>query len=415
MRTDGDETRWLTVVGVGEDGLDGLSEKARAAINNAEVLAGGRRHHEFVPESKALRIDWNAGVDAGLDAVAERAGARVCVLATGDPLCFGIAKRLIARFGIQAMEILPAAGAFSLLAARMGWALADGSSKAVSCHAHPVSVLNRHLAPGRRLMVLTRNGETPAAAAALLSERGFGESRLTVFEHMGGEREARRDFRAKDGVPAVADLNVLAIECAAGPGARIWPEAPGLPEEAFRHDGKITKREVRAATLAKLMPMAGQTLWDIGTGSGAVAIEWLRAGEGMRAFAVEKEAGRVADVRHNANALGVPELGIIKGRAPEVLSNIPEPPDAVFVGGGVSAPGMLEAACEALPPGGRAVANGVTLEAKERLIAAHREWGGELTQIAVAKSGSVGRMTAFRPLMEVWQWSMTKPRQGDGA
>ncbi len=388
--------RWLSIVGIGEDGLAGLGERARALIDRAEVLVGGERHLAMVPEDGRPRLNWSEGLDAGIAAVAEQEGKAVCVLATGDPLNFGIGKRLVERFGIDATEIVPTAGAFAMLAARMGWSLNDGMVRTVSCHAFPIEVLNRHLLPGLKLLILARNGETPAQAAALLTERGFGDSAMTVFEHMGGPDEGRYDTMAEEWEGhRVKDLNVIALHLWAKPDAQVWPETPGLPEEAFRHDGKITKREVRAATLARLAPMPGQLLWDIGAGSGAVAIE--------------RAPDRHEDIEANASNLGVPQLILLKGDAPDCLAEAGDPPDAVFVGGGLSRPGVIEAGLEALKPGGRLVANAVTLEAQQILMQHQKEHGGELTRIAVARSGRVGEMTAMRPLMEVLQWTWTKP------
>ncbi|HBT43213.1 MAG TPA: cobalamin biosynthesis bifunctional protein CbiET [Rhodospirillaceae bacterium] len=400
--------RWLSVVGIGEDGLDGLSARARALIAEAEVLVGGDRHLGMLGGDPRPRLTWGDGLDAGIEAIARHAGTPVCVLASGDPLNFGIGKRLVARFGIAAMDIQPAPGAFALLAARMGWSLADGTLRTVSCHAFPVEVLNRHLLPGVRLLILARNGETPAQAAALLCRRGFGESPMTVFEHMGGPDEGRYDTVAEEWEGRrVKDLNVIAFHLWPSPGATIWPETPGLPEAAFRHDGKITKREVRAATLARLQPLPGQLLWDVGAGSGAVAIEWLRAAADAQAIAMERDPARFDDIETNANNLGVPHLKLLKGDAPGCFADAAAP-DAVFVGGGLSQPGVIEGALAALKPSGRLVANGVTLEAQETLIQNHRAHGGELTRIAVARADAVGGLTGMRPLMDVLQWAVTK-------
>ena len=403
--------RWLSVVGIGEDGLDGLGARARARIDQAQVLVGGERHlGKLASDDGRPRLTWGDGLDAGIEAIAEHAGTPVCVLASGDPLNFGIGKRLVARFGIDAMDILPAPGAFALLAARMGWSLNDGTVRPVSCHAFPVEVLNRHLLPGLRLLILARNGETPARAADLLCRRGFGESPMTVFEHMGGPEEGRYDTVAEEWEGRrVKDLNVIAFHLWPSPGATIWPETPGLPETAFRHDGKITKREVRAATLARLAPLPGQMLWDVGAGSGAVAIEWLRAAAGTEAVAMERDPARFDDIEANALNLGVPHLKLVKGDAPGCFTQAGPAPDAVFVGGGLSQPGVIDGALAALKSGGRLVANGVTLEAQETLIRNHRALGGDLTRIAVARADAVGGLTGMRPLMDVLQWAVTKP------
>ncbi|MEQ8228136.1 MAG: precorrin-6y C5,15-methyltransferase (decarboxylating) subunit CbiE [Rhodospirillales bacterium] len=402
--------RWLSVVGIGEDGLDGLTARARKAVDDAAVLVGGDRHLSMLAEDARPRLTWGDGLDAGIEAIAGYAGKSVCVLATGDPLNFGIGKRLVERFGIDVMDILPAPGAFALLAARMGWPLNDGTVRTVSCHAFPVDVLNRHLLPGMRLLILARNGETPAQAADLLCRRGFGQSPMTVFEHMGGADEGRYDTVAEEWEGRrVKDLNVIAVHLWPNPDATIWPETPGLPEEAFHHDGKITKREVRAATLARLQPLPGQLLWDVGAGSGAVAIEWLRAAEGSTAVAMERDPGRFGDIEANARDLGVPHLTLLKGEAPGCFPQAGPTPDAVFIGGGLSQDGVIEGALAALKPGGRLVANGVTLEAHEMLSRLYRQHGGELARISVARGGAVGGLTGMRPLMEVLQWALVKP------
>ncbi|PIW26565.1 MAG: cobalamin biosynthesis bifunctional protein CbiET [Rhodospirillales bacterium CG15_BIG_FIL_POST_REV_8_21_14_020_66_15] len=402
--------RWLAVVGIGEDGLDGLGARARALIDRAELLVGGERHLGKLARDGRPRVTWGDGMGAGVEAIAAQAGKRVCVLASGDPLNFGIGRKLVARFGIDAMEILPAPGAFALLAARMGWSLADGTVRTMSCHAFPVEVLNRHLLPGLRLLILARDGETPGQAAELLCKRGFDESPMTVFEHMGGPDEGRFDTVAGEWEGRrVKDLNVIAFHLRPSPGATFWPEAPGLPEAAFRHDGKITKREVRAATLARLQPLPGQLLWDVGAGSGAVAIEWLRAAAGSAAVAIERDPARFDDIEANAKDLGVPHLRLVRGEAPACFADLGPAPDAVFVGGGLSRAGVIEGAAAALKPGGRLVANGVTLEAQETLIRHHRERGGDLARIAVARADAVGDLTGLRPLMDVLQWAWVKP------
>ena len=405
--------RWLNVVGIGEDGLDGLGTHARALVDGAEVLVGGERHLAMIPSDNRPRITWGDGLGPGIERIAEHEGKAVCVLATGDPLNFGIGKRLLERFGIEAMNIVPTAGAFALLAARMGWSLNDGMVRTVSCHAFPVTVLNRHLLPGMKLLILARNGETPAEIAALLEARGFGDSAMTVIEHMGGPDEGRyytmaEEWAKEPPTRRVKDLNVIALHLWARPGVAVWPEVPGLPEEAFRHDGKITKREVRAATVARLAPMPGQLLWDVGAGSGAVAIEWLRAAAGSRAVAMERDPARWPDIEANAANLGVPHLKLLKGEAPACLREADGPPDAVFVGGGLSQPDVIDAALAALRSGGRLVANAVTLEAQEILIAQHRQRGGELARISVARDSAVGGLTAMRPLMDVLQWALVK-------
>ena len=401
-------TRWLSVVGMGEDGIEGLSPAARTIIETAEVLAGGKRHLEKVPADPRDRLTWQGGMGHTVEAIAELKPRRVAVIVSGDPMHYGIGPLLARRFDAGEMTIVPAPGAFSLAAARMGWSLAD--VEVLSVHGRPVETMALHLAPGVRLLVLSRDGDSPGAVARVLRDRGFGPSPMTVLEHMGGPHERRVDGTAADWAPERAsDLNTMAVECRAAPDARPWPRVAGLPEEAFEHDGQITKREVRAVTLAALAPLPGQTLWDVGAGSGAVGIEWLRAIPSGRAVAVECDAGRAAAIARNAAALGVPDLEVVAGEAPEALSRIETPPDAVFVGGGVSRPGVMEAAWQVLAGGGRLVANAVTIEAEEKLLSFRNEAGGDLTRLAISRARPVGRLSGFEPMREVTQLVAVKP------
>jgi len=395
----------ITVVGIGEDGLDGLTPKARGLIDEAEVLVGGERHLSKVPVGGEQRIDWDGDFDAAFDKIEKMKDRRVVVLASGDPLHYGVGANIVRRFGADQVNVIPAPGAFSLVAADLGWPLAD--VKCLTVHGRALEAVTLYLTPGRRLLVLSWDGETPEKLAGLLTARGFGPSRITVLGNLGGDDETRTEGTAEKWTgETVPDLNTIAVECVAGDGADVLSRVPGLPDDAFEHDGLITKREVRAATLARLMPLPGQTLWDVGAGSGAVAIEWLRAEPSAKAFAVERDPKRAAVIARNAANLGVPELKIVEGEAPGILSGIETVPDAVFVGGGVSVPGLLEACWDALSPGGRLVANGVTLEAEQRLLFFQNEFGGDLTRMAVSRAapvGPVGRLQTFQPLKQVTQ------------
>jgi precorrin-6B C5,15-methyltransferase / cobalt-precorrin-6B C5,C15-methyltransferase len=407
---------WLTVIGIGADGLSGLSPAARALIETAELLVGGERHQSMVPEIAAERLTWEDGMHRAADRIEEWRGRRVVVLATGDPMWYGGGANLARRFGPDEMTVIPRPGAFSLAAARMLWPLADVGC--VTVHGRPLEVLNLYVQPGARLLVLSRDGDTPAAAAALLVERGFGPSAITVLERLGGSRERRLEGTAERWEhPRAADLNTLAIECRPGPSPRLIPPVPGLPDELFESDGQLTKREVRAVTIAALAPLSGQSLWDIGAGSGSVAIEWLRSapryrtadGREAHAVAVERDAARCATIARNAAALGVPQLHVLHDEAPEALDRIEPRPDTIFLGGGVARRGLLERCWDALPAGGRLVANAVSLEAGVRLVHFRRAHAGELTRLAVARAGPVGKLSAFRPLIEVTQYVGTKP------
>ena len=394
-------SRWIRLIGIGEDGLDGLGERARALINEAEVLVGGERHLAKVPEGAAEKVAWGKDFDHGVQAIRAHEGKRVVVLASGDPMHYGVGATLSRRFGLEAVEIIPVPGAFSLAAARMGWSLPDVTCLTV--HGRSLESVNRQLRPGGRLLILSWDGSTPAKLAALLTDKGFGDSTVTVLEHMGGADENRVAGRAADwNTETTADLNTIAVELAAGPDAAYWSRAPGLPEDAFRHDNMITKREVRAVTLAALAPLPGETLWDVGAGSGTVAIEWLRLEPSGHAVAIERHAGRAENARLNARELGVPRLQVVEADAPDAFGGIDGAPDAVFVGGGLSAD-LLGASWDRLAAGGRLVANAVTLEGQAALVGFRDAHGGSLTRIAVGRDDKVGSRTALRPMMEVWQ------------
>ncbi len=399
-------TRWLSVIGIGEDGLAGLSPTARALVEAAEILVGGARHVAMVPDGAAERIAWERPFERSVAALACHRGRRVVVLASGDPMWYGVGAVLVRHFPREEMAILPAPGAFSLAASRLGWALADCLQ--LSLHARPLDTLRLHLAPHRRLLLLSGDGSTPTAVAALLDRLGYGLSTLTVFEHLGGPREAAIAATAAEwGDRRTADLNTIALECRAGPGARALSTAAGLPDDAFEHDGQLTKREVRAATLAALAPLWGETLWDIGAGSGAVAIEWLRAVPGTAAVAIERDPARAAVIARNAGALGGPGREVIHGEAPAALPA--GVPDAVFVGGVVAADGLLPALWRALRPGGRLVANTVSLDGERVLLDWRGRHGGDLTRLAVSRVEPLGAGETWRPLLAVTQLAATKP------
>jgi len=396
---------WLTVIGIGEDGLDGLSRAARTLVEQAEVLVGGERHLAFVPESRARRLVWRRPLTDTLPEIAAHEGRRVAVLASGDPLCYGVGALLLDRFGREAVLVLPAPSAFSLAGARMGWPLAECTT--LTLHGRPLVRLALFLAPGARLLALSEDGATPASVAALLTERGWGDSTITVLEHMGGPRERRIEGRAATWREfRVADLNTLAIACVPGPRADVHSRLAGLPDDAYRHDGQLTKRVVRAATLAALSPLSGETLWDVGAGCGSIAIEWLRGG-GSRSIAIEREPARLALIAENAAMLGVPGLEIVAAEAPAAFADLAEP-DAVFVGGGGGTPGLFEQAWSRLRPGGRLVANAVTVEGEARLAAWRAAHGGRLTRIAISEAEPLGGGHAWRPLLPVTQLAITK-------
>ncbi len=395
---------WLHIVGIGEDGMDGLTPATRAVVEAAEILVGGDRHHKLSAAVTAERVAWPSPFDSLIGVLKSHSGKRVVVLATGDPLWFSVGAR-IGR-AIEPGEIVyhPQLSAFQLAAARMGWSMADVETLTV--HGRPVEQMIAFIQPDIRLLILTTGAETPAQIARFLTERGFGQSKLTVLAAMGGENEARFDGVAESWDHEVPAFNTMAVDCVAAPDAALLPRVPGLSDDLFQHDGTMTKREIRAATLAKLMPMRGALLWDIGTGCGSVAVEWMRAAHHTRAIGLEPRADRRAMAAANALALGTPRLELIDGTVPEALVGL-DAPDAVFIGGGLSEE-VFTAAWAALRPLGRLVANAVTLESEAVLIALHKAHGGDLVKLQINRAEPVGPRTGWRPLMPVTQWSLIK-------
>ena len=397
---------WLSVVGIGDGGLSSLGARARELIEAGDVLFGGERHLAMIPDHHGERRPWRQPMQLSLEEIEALRGRNVVVLASGDPMCHGVGAMLARRFALEEMQVLPAVSAFSLVCARLGWPLQDVQT--LSLHNRPPSTLRRYLQHGARLVVLTRDGDTPHLVAGLLVEMGFGASRLHVFEHLDGERERRIDGTADAWVARdIAPLNTVAIECVPGPSARIYPENPGLPDDAFDSDGMLTKREVRAITLARLMPIHGQCLWDVGAGSGAVAIEWLRSTKRGRAIAIERNEARALRAAGNAEALGTPELQVVEAEAPACFDGL-ESPDAIFIGGGITSPDMLSKAWDRLPRRGRLVANVVTLDGERKLLDWQADHGGELVRLAVSRAEKVGPYQGWRPAMPVTQYAGVK-------
>jgi precorrin-6B C5,15-methyltransferase / cobalt-precorrin-6B C5,C15-methyltransferase len=400
---------WLTIIGIGDNGLQSLTTGQLAHLHEARVLVVGERLEECVQEGapNALRIlTWGAGFRPTLDEILKLRGTPVTVLATGDPMHFGIGATLRRYVEAHEMRVLPSPSAFSLASARLGWPLQ--SVIQISLHGRPLAHLNRHVLPSSRILALTSDASTVHDAAVLLVKRGFGASILHVLEHMGGARERIVRHTADDMItlaPDLSDFNTLAIDCAAS-GPLLSPQ-PGLPDDAFRHDGQLTKREVRAATLSQLAPYPNALLWDVGAGCGSIAIEWMRAGMGTRAIAIEPKIERVAMMRENADTLGVPDLEIVEGEAPACLSTL-EQPDVIFIGGGITTNGLFDACWQALKPGGRLIANAVTLEGEAALVGLRAQHGGEMSRISVSRAAPVGRFCGWKSLMPVTMWSVVK-------
>jgi precorrin-6Y C5,15-methyltransferase (decarboxylating) len=325
----------------------------------------------------------------------------------GGMLVFVLGSVLAGHVRPEETVVAPAPSAFSLAAARLGWALPDIAL--VSLHGRELDRIRPHLHPGARVLALTSDSEGPAALAGLLTAAGFGASPLTVLEALGGGNErVRITTAASFDLTDIAQLNTVAMEVAAAPGARVIAYSAGLADALFEHDGQITKREIRAVTLSSLAPLRGELLWDVGAGAGSVAIEWMLADTSMRAVAVEARSDRAARIRRNAACFGVPGLDVVEGPAPHALAGLAAP-DAIFVGGGASDQGVLDAAIAALRSGGRLVVNAVTLETEAELIAHHAALGGELIRIAVSRVDRVGAKTGWRPAMPVTQWLWVKP------
>ncbi|NMY13660.1 MULTISPECIES: precorrin-6y C5,15-methyltransferase (decarboxylating) subunit CbiE [Pseudomonas] len=397
---------WLTVIGIGEDGFKGLGRNARHAVLRAARIIGGQRQLDLLPVCvRGERQLWPSPFS--LAPLLARRGEPVCVLASGDPMFYGVGASLARQVPAEEMLILPAPSSVSLAAARLGWALQDVMT--LSVVARPLTALNAHLASGVRLLVLSNDGQSPAAIAALLAESGFGPSRLSVFEHLGGAAERRVDGVAHAWPhAAVADLNLVAIDCLADADAPRLSRLAGLPDVAFKHDGQLTKRDVRAMTLARLAPLPGELLWDVGAGSGSIGIEWMRAHPSCRALAIEADAGRQGLIEHNRDALGVPGLQLVRGTAPAALGGL-ETPDAIFIGGGVTRDGVLETCWQHLRPGGRLVANAVTLQSEMTLMAWRARHGGELTRLHVAQAQPLGEFDTWRQALPITLLDVIKP------
>jgi precorrin-6Y C5,15-methyltransferase (decarboxylating) len=400
---------WLTVVGMGDDGFAGLGRAARRALLNASIVYGGDRHLAMLPARlRARREPWPRPFD--IARVLERRPTPVCVLASGDPMLFGVGATLARQLPPGELCVLPAPSSPSLAAARLGWPLQDVTT--LSLVGRPFAALNAHLHPGARLFVLSSDGGTPAAIAALLAARGFGPSRMIVLERLGGAAERVTDRRADEWLDStdsgMAPLNLVALECRGAPGVRSLPLTPGLPDDAYLHDGQLTKRDVRAIALARLAPRPGELLWDVGAGCGSIGIEWMRSHPACRAIAIEANPARQRFIEHNRDALGVPALQLVAGRAPHALEGLAAP-DAVFIGGGVTVPGVLDACWQRVKSGGRLVANAVTVQSEAVILAWHERHGGALTRIGIAHAQPLGGFDAWRQALPITLLEIGKP------
>ena len=401
-------TPWLSIVGIGEDGLDGLGAAARVEVDAACTLVGSPRHLAMIPPDGRERLEWPRPFSALAGELRARSGRRVCILATGDPFCYGVGTTLARDFSPGEMRVHPAPSCFSLVCARLGWSLPEVET--LTLHGRPLAAFRAAVQPGVRVLALSHDTTTPARVAEMLCEDGYGESRVVVLEHLGGAAERVREAPARTfPLEDVKPFNAVAVECVPGPDAPLRSRSPGLPDDAFAHDGLLTRRALRAAALSALAPAPGQLLWDVGAGCGSVAVEWMRAARGARAVAVERNAKRLALIERNAERLGVPGLRIVHDEAPAALTGL-DAPDAVFVGGGLSSPDLLDVCWSALNEGGRLVAHAVTVEGERSLIDAHVAFGGELSRIAVSCAVPLGRYHAFRPAHPVTELAARKRR-----
>ncbi|MBS0249835.1 MAG: precorrin-6y C5,15-methyltransferase (decarboxylating) subunit CbiE [Proteobacteria bacterium] len=400
--------RWLSIIGIGEEGRAGLSAAALRLVDAADLIIGGRRHLDLIGETRAEKAEWEKPLEATATTILARRGSPVAVLVSGDPFWFGAGATLARSIPVEEMLVVPSPSSFSLAAARLGWPLQDVTTLGLNMPGY-TPLICRHLHHGRRIVALALNCNTAAEVAALLKAGGFGQSEMIVMEALGGNRERiRRTTAATFDFSSVDPLNIIGIHVVAGPDARPIPFTNGLPDSYFENDGQLTKREIRAVTLSSLKPGAGELLWDVGAGSGSIGIEWMLAHPSNRAIGIERDEARIARATRNAVALGVPHLEIENGAAPDALQGLPSP-DAVFIGCGTAGGAVIEACWAALKPSGRIVANAVTLESELELLAAYHGHGGTLTRLSIERAEPVGSRTTWRPALPIMQWVGQKP------
>jgi precorrin-6B C5,15-methyltransferase / cobalt-precorrin-6B C5,C15-methyltransferase len=398
--------KWLALIGIGEDGIEALSPAARKLLAQALLIVGGARHLALAGPLACETMIWPTPLTDAIPAILARRGSPVCILCSGDPFHYGAGTLLSAHFGRDEMQCFPAPSAFSLAAARLNWSLQDCSL--ISLHGRSFEPIIPVLQPAARILCLSWDQTTPPRLAKLLCARGLGETGMIVLEAMGGPRERMRETLASNfDLGEIAPLNVVALEIPLKNAVQFLPRANGLADSWFTTDGQFTKREVRAITLSSLAPMRGELLWDVGAGSGSIAIEWLLSDPANRAIAIEAREDRTSLIKRNAENLGVPHIETVTGKAPEAFANLPQP-QAIFVGGGASNKALLDKAYAALPEGGRLVVNAVTLEAEAELIRRFKMQGSDLTRVEISRAKSLGSLEAWRPALPVTQWSVTK-------
>ena len=399
--------QWLAVVGIGEAGWPELSAVGRALVQQAVLVVGGARHLAMLPpEIQATTLTWSSPIQASIQTILNHRGQPVCVLASGDPMCYGIGATLLRQVSLSEITILPTVSAFSLACARLGWALQDVEQ--ISLCGRDPAFLYPLLYPGAKLLILSADRQTPGQVAQILQARGFGPSQITILERMGGSQERQiSGIAASWAESELADLNTIALHCIASPTAQPHSRLAGLPDDAYQHDGQLTKHEVRAITLAALAPLPKQLLWDVGAGCGSIGIEWLRSHPSCQAIAIESHPTRLQHIAQNAITLGVPNLEIISVRAPDALQGLPTP-DAIFIGGGLTTEQVLETCWQALRPGGRLVANAVTVETEQQIFEWQQRVGGSLTRLAVQRAEPVGKFLGWKAMAPITQWVAVK-------
>jgi precorrin-6B C5,15-methyltransferase / cobalt-precorrin-6B C5,C15-methyltransferase len=399
--------KWLSIVGIGEDGLKGLNNTALSLINHAEIIVGGSRHFSMLPkEYLQEKLTWKSPINNSIQEILQHRGKSICVLASGDPMCYGIGSTILRHIDISEITIIPAPSTFSLICSRLGWSLTEVET--LSLCGRPPSLLQSYIYSGAKLLILSEGKNTPSIVANILTKQRFGESKITVLERIGGTQE-----RVIEGIAAtwqkieIAELNAIAVDCIPDVGVSGLSRLPGLPDNAYHHDGQLTKREVRAVTLSTLAPKPGELLWDIGAGCGSISIEWMRTHPRCRAIAIEQSPSRLQYIADNATALGTPNLQIINGKSPAALQDLPQP-NAIFIGGGVTAEGLFDICWDKLQIGGRLVANVVTIEGEQKLFAWRDQVGGELIRVAIQRAEPIGKFWGWKAIAPVTQWIVTK-------
>jgi precorrin-6Y C5,15-methyltransferase (decarboxylating) len=400
---------WLTIVGIGEDAWEGLSTEAKRAIESADLLYGGARHLAHVPVGNAKKIAWPSPMASAVKEILtkHRRQRRVSVLASGDPMLYGVGVTLTRELTPVEFHVIPQVSAFSLACARMGWAVAE--TTLVSLVNRPIEQLQRYLYPGQKIVIYSEDGATPGTVAQMLTNHGYGSSHLNVFENLGGFSEKCHEGVARSWqTERCGDLNLIALTCVADVGVEPLSLVPGLPEDAFETDGQMTKREIRAVTLARLAPLPGQQLWDVGAGTGTIGIEWMRAHASCSCIAFEEREDRMNRILTNAKRLGVPAMKVVMGTAPATFKGLAAP-NAIFIGGGLTTERMFEECWDRLVSGGRLVANAVTIESEAYLAARQKQYGGELVRMLIARAEPIGGALGWRYLMPITQWAVVKP------